>query len=249
MGILTVCSLISSSSGETPRPSLPIATAQRLSRAPLISRVSARRAAAYRGRPDRDSSPGRASASSSYTGRRKQAPMVARTVLGEKGSAQWFTKTRPSAPSASAVRQMVPTLPGSWRPSRISQRSPVSRSGGVRTGILARNSTPWGLLVSHRLSRRSAGTSARHRPSSPGRSTPRAVTTPSMTVPAFSASASSLGPSPKKSPLLRRYSRSDVSLRMCLISRLLRLVIISKATPSFWTRFLYNKGIPHGCQG
>ena len=113
MGILMVWTLRESSSGETPLPSLPMTTAARTRHACSRETVSSRRAVANRGMPERSSRAHSPPASVSYTGRRKQAPMDARTTLGLYGSAQFPTRIRPSAPRASAVRQMVPTLPGS----------------------------------------------------------------------------------------------------------------------------------------
>ena len=51
-------------------------------------------------------------------GRPKIEPMLARTAFGEKGSAQPGPSTTGPPRRASAVRRMVPTLPGSPTPCR-----------------------------------------------------------------------------------------------------------------------------------
>ena len=54
--------------------------------------------------------------------------MEARTTLGLKASTQPSSKIRPRAPAASAVRMMVPRLPGSWIRSRITTGALLSKS-------------------------------------------------------------------------------------------------------------------------
>ena len=50
-------------------------------------------------------------------GTRKAEPMAERNTLGDMGSAQPAPSSTPPKPAASAVRQMVPALPGSCTPS------------------------------------------------------------------------------------------------------------------------------------
>ena len=142
--------------------------------------------------------------------------MVARTVLGEKGSAQWLTNMSPAAPKASAVRQMVPTFPGSCTPSSTSHRPAGRRSGGAVGGRAHRASTPWGLSVSDRLFKRSSGTSASRTPGRGGSpSSPLGVaSTVRISAPQRTASPRSLGPSMRNSPASRRAARARLSLRM-----------------------------------
>ncbi|MPN32709.1 hypothetical protein SDC9_180189 [bioreactor metagenome] len=122
------------------------------------SRACSCSAAAIRGMPAARKRLHSSSSPHSQTGRRNTAPMVARTVLGAKGSAQWLRRNRPSAPKASAVRQMVPTLPGSCSPSSTRYLEPVRRSGGATGGIRHTKSTPWGVFVSPAQRSSSSGT-------------------------------------------------------------------------------------------
>ena len=80
--------------------------------------------------------------------------MVERTVLGEKGSAQRGSRTTPAAPSASAVRQMVPTFPGSWSPSSTRYPPGARVSGSAVSGLRHREiARDLGLPLSTVLSR------------------------------------------------------------------------------------------------
>ena len=57
---------------------------------------------------------------------------------------------------ASAVRRMVPRLPGSWMPSRISM--PLCARKGFFSGKRHRNNAPWGLAMGEMDSITSPGT-------------------------------------------------------------------------------------------
>ena len=226
---------------ETPRPSLPMITAHRPRPACSSETVSARRAVAYSGRPDRSNSAHSSSGPASHTGSRKQAPIEARTVLGPYGSAQPFTSRRPSAPRASAVRQMVPTFPGSCTPSSTRYRRPSSRSGRVVSGRRARNSAPWGVFIGEMVSITSWGTWMARTPwGSSGTCAPSVTTTVVSGASQHSASSSSLTPSPRYSPASRRaLALPEDSFLIFIKSGFFRLVIRSIITAPV-ARFLWE---------
>ena len=74
-------------------------------------------------------------------------PMEARSVLGDQISAHSGDIAAPSNPSASAVRRIVPTLPGSCTPSRSTSRTAPS---GIppECGFSAMANSPCGAFVS-----------------------------------------------------------------------------------------------------
>ena len=204
MGMRRRRALCSSVQGLTPRPSLPTATAQRDRSAPPGSTAPSPRAAAYRGRPADFRAAASSSSSASQAGRRKAAPMVARMVLGPQGSAQWWSRMSPSTPMASAVRQTVPTLPGSCTPSSTRYCRPVSPGRGCAPRRQT-NSAPWGVFMGDREAITSPGTSTSRTPAgSGGSSTPSAATTVSSPASHRAASASSFTPSPAHCPQARR---------------------------------------------
>ena len=155
--------------------------------------------------------------------------MEERTTLGLYGSAQFPTRIRPSAPRASAVRQMVPTLPGSWTPSSTRYRFPASVSGGLVSGRRAKNRAPWGVFMGEMVSITSLGTrTARTSEGRAGSSTPSDTTTVVRGARHFRASSNSFLPSPRYSPASRR-SRPlpEASFRIWVSSGFFRLVIHS----------------------
>ena len=165
----------------------------------------------------------------SHTGRRNTAPMVARTVLGLQGSAHGPHRIRPSAPKASAERQMAPTFPGSCTPSNTRNRSPSSSSGGSRLFPLQRNTTPWGVWVSATAASSSFGTSTtRTETGRSGKSVSWVHTTVSSRASHRRASRSILGPSHRNTPSSRRVDRWLFNRRSRAIKGLLRLVIRSR---------------------
>ena len=93
------------------------------------------------------------------TGTRYTLPIVARTVFGANASAQAGERSAPEKPAASAVRSIVPTLPGSCTPSRTSS-SPFSRESSGGAGMRTEASTPCGVFVSHTVSSTRAGTAS-----------------------------------------------------------------------------------------
>ena len=75
-------------------------------------------------------------------------PMVARTPLGEKGSAQPGPSTTPAKPAASQVRMMVPQWPGSCTPSSAA----MGPSPSGRLGMAAESTTSCGVRASETYS-------------------------------------------------------------------------------------------------
>src|SRR5205814_6135057 len=79
------------------------------------------------------------------SGSRNAEPAEARKHLGFEGLTAPFRNIAPVAPNASAVRRIVPALPGSCTPSRITI-SAVSRTKSCGVHAFSRTSvrTPWG---------------------------------------------------------------------------------------------------------
>ena len=88
----------------------PVAEPHLLSACPLPESSATRR-------------PGSASRGARAGGRAKIEPMLARTALGEKGSAQPGPSTTVASASACAERTIAPTFPGSSTPCRYTSRS------------------------------------------------------------------------------------------------------------------------------
>ena len=157
--------------------------------------------------------------------------MVARTVLGAKGSAQPGSRNSPAAPKASAVRQTVPTLPGSCTPSSTSRRPSGSASGGAVSGVWHTASMPWGVSTVDTARSSASGTSTTRTPagSSAGGAVPSATASSSGGGPQRRASPTSLLPSQRNTPSARRAFFSAPSLRRRVISGFCRLVMRSMA--------------------
>ena len=105
------------------------------------------------GNPPRRAASANSAAAATARGRRKIAPMAARTTLGWYGSTPSWPKTTPRAPKASAERSSVPTLPGSLRSARTRLR-PRHRRGIERAGRAGATATrPGGVSRSEILRR------------------------------------------------------------------------------------------------
>ena len=138
-------------SWERPLPSLPMNTAQ----GPWEKSTSVTGKAALSGteassrKPSprsRENSPWRERSRESP--RRNTAPIEARSALGERGSQQSPSRTTRPMPRASAVRRMVPRLPGSCKSSSTAQEPPPAASPASSPwGHRHWQKTPWGLLV------------------------------------------------------------------------------------------------------
>ena len=115
---------------------------------PASWRAPSRGSAATTAAPSARSASRTASASvACTTGTRSTEPAEARTALGAQGSAPPTTTTQRAA-QASAVRMMVPVLPGSETPTSTSTRSWRARDCGSSTsGRPTTASTGWGLTA------------------------------------------------------------------------------------------------------
>ena len=148
MGMITRLSDRRSACSVTPFPSLPMITAALESETEESGTLSSCSAVAYSGRPFRCSRSA-ASASGSVThGRRNTAPIVERTTLGENGSAQPSHNTTAPSANASAVRKIVPRLPGSCKPSSRSTCPAPSSASAVHCGCSQEKMTFCGVSTS-----------------------------------------------------------------------------------------------------
>ena len=169
MGMISSRSAFSRTSLRTPLPSLPMTRAMLPSSAVRISTARSERAVTPMGtfaslHLDRTSSQ-----PAWITGARNTAPMLARTTFQLQGSAQPSRSTTGTS-MASAVRRMVPMLPGSWMPSRIS--IPFFGTNPACSGIFPRNSAPWGASMGEMDAMTSSGTRTSRTPAGTSASTP-----------------------------------------------------------------------------
>ena len=107
-----------------------------------------------------------ASASVATAGSRNAAPMLPRSTFGLVSSAVPLSATTPAAPRPSAVRSMVPTLPGSCTASSTRTTAPgaVGMSASDQTRGSTTATTPCGCSVSASASSSAGGTSTRRTP-------------------------------------------------------------------------------------
>ncbi len=197
-----------------------------------MSSVSSRRAVAYSGSSAACRRGSSSSKVPSHTGRRKQAPMVARRVLGP-GVGAAGEKDQPIRPKGVGCAPEGSQIP--WVLEVVQHQVPAA--GQLRRqGMVGQGTEEKDLL---------RGLGGGHRPEQvPGTVTCRTVggipstgAAPashrmvSNVAPHRRASPSILGPSHTIRPWLRRVFRLTVSLRMWVIRGLVLLVMVSMVTP------------------
>ena len=142
-------------------------------------------------------------------------PIAARKAFGENASVLPVPRRTAAAPIASAVRIIVPRLPGSCNASSAAI-SPCGKSsalsGAVKSGVLTAAAIPCGAEVSHTVSSTARLTEKNSAPSAETRASksvrPCSINNVSGTMPASSASKTSRSPSIRCCPLSRRAERS-----------------------------------------
>ena len=196
----------------TPRPSLPMTSAIWERLAERISTARSERAVTPMGMPAARHPVRTCSQLAWTTGTRNTAPMVERMTFQLQGSAQPSSRTTGTS-MASAVRKMVPMLPGSWTPSRISM--PFFGWNSACSGSFPRNSAPWGASMGEMEAITSSGTRTMRTPSGTSARTPSDRMTVCRPGQYFTASSSNFVPSAAKRPAFRRSERLVSSFFTC----------------------------------
>src|SRR5207245_649613 len=142
---------------------------------------------------------------------RNTLPAEARTAFGPNGSALPGSTTRAGAPAAAAVRQIAPTLPGSWTRSSTTRGQRASRAAWIASASVASCTrtmaiTPCGVTV-WVAARNAPGVRVTRESVRNGSLSPSRTAIRSNSSPAAFASASTRGPSRRTKPGSRRWAR------------------------------------------